>query len=388
MLLGTGCQATAPPEATDPEPPATTTCLQEFDPSRDYFPDKVQLDYASGFAVEYHNHYKVVTVAQPWQDADTQFQYLLVQCGAPVPEGFNQAQVIEVPVGRVVALSTTYLPHFEKLQTVDALAGVDQFQRVNTPSVRQHIDQGLVQQFSSGKTLDLERLVAAQPDLVMAFATGHSDIDPHHRLQQAGIPVVVVAEYLEPTPLGQAEWLKFTALFLNQEARAQTHFAAIEQDYQSLVALTQPLAERPKVFTGSSYQGTWYVPGGESHVPQLLRDAGADYLWADVNQTGSIPLDFETVYDRAAGADFWVNLDADWQFRQEALAADPRYGQFEAWQQNRVFNNNRRTNGTGGNDYWESGIANPQLVLADLIKIFHPELLPDHDLYYYQPLQP
>jgi iron complex transport system substrate-binding protein len=366
----------------------THACPESYDPNQEYFPDKVSLDYAQGFSVEYHNHYKVVTVTQPWKNADTQFQYLLVQCGTPPPSGYDQAQVIEVPVQRVVALSTTHLPHFDLLKSVDALAGVDQFQRVNTPSVRRKIDQGALEQFTVGQTLDLERLVAAQPDLVMAFATSPADTEAHGRLRQAGIPVVVVAEYLEATPLAQAEWLKFTALFLNQEAQAQDTFAAIAQEYEALVDLAASVTERPTVFTGSSYNGTWYVPGGESHVPKLLRDAGADYLWADVPQAGSLPLDFEAVYDRAATADFWVNLDANWQTRQDALADDPRYGQFQAWQADRVFNNNRRTNGQGGNDYWESGIVNPHRVLADLIAIFHPDLLPDHELLYYQPLEP
>ena len=390
-LIGTGCQTSSPPSApvaSGPEAASTTSCLQEFDPQRDYFPDKVQLDYASGFSVDYHNHYKVVTVHQPWKEADTQFQYLLVQCGAPVPEDFDQAQVIAIPVQQVVALSTTYLPHFDQLKTMDALVGLDQFQRVNTPSVRRKIDQGNLQQFNSGQSLDLERLVATQPDLVMAFATSPSDLAPYRRLQQAGIPVVLVAEYLETTPLAQAEWVKFTALFFNQEATAQATFAAVAEEYESLVALTEAVPERPTAFTGSSYQGTWYVPGGASHVPQLLQDAGADYLWADVPQAGSIPLDFEAVYDRAADADFWVNLDANWQTQPDALADDPRYSQFKAWQTNRVFNNNRRTNGSGGNDYWENGIVHPHWVLADLIHIFHPELLPNHDLKYYRPLQP
>jgi len=394
MFLGglvSGCQSGPLPPAqteTDPAPLATEDCVQDYDPERDYFPDKIQLNYATGFSVAYHNHYKVVTVTQPWKNADTQFQYVLVQCGTPVPSGFDPAQVMKVPVQQVVALSTTHLPHFDLLGAVDALIGVDHFQRVNTPSVRHKIDQGGLQQFSTGQTLDLERLVAAQPDLVMAFATGPADTESHQRLQWAGIPVVVVAEYLEPTPLAQAEWLKFTALFLNQEAQAQTTFAAIAQEYQSLVALTASVTDRPTVFTGSSYNGTWYVPGGKSHVPQLLQDAGADYLWADTPQAGSLPLDFEAVYGKAAAADFWVNLDANWQTRSDALADDPRYSRFAAWQADRVFNNNRRTNGTGGNDYWESGIVNPHQVLADLIAIFHPDLLPDHELTYYQPLEP
>ncbi len=200
--------------------------------------------------------------------------------------------------------------------------------------------------------------------------------------------MAIVAEYLESSPLGRAEWLKFTALFFNQEAQAEQVFGTIAEDYNALVQITQDLELRPTVFTGFSYDGTWYMPGGKSYVAQLLRDAGATYLWAEIDQTGSLPLDFEAVYDRAARADFWVNVSQDWQSQGDAIAADPRYGEFFALQAGHLFNNNARLNATGGNDYWEGGLINPHLVLADLIKILHPELLPDHELVYYQPLTP
>jgi iron complex transport system substrate-binding protein len=390
-LLVASCQSGESPPPSSAAPvaeTATSTCPVDYDPDKDYFPNKVKVDYAVGFSVEYHPHYKVVTVKNPWQGADTTFEYVLVQCGAPIPEGYDQAQIIEVPVEKVVALSTTYLPHLDLLDRVDALVGVDQFQRVNTPSVRDKIDAGELSEFNSGTTLNVERLLVAEPDLVMTFSTGNPETDSFPRLIKAGVPVALVAEYLEETPLGQAEWLKFTALFFNQEAQAQEVFDDIAQTYEALVQKTQAITTRPTVFTGSSYNGTWYVPGGESFVAKLLADAGADYLWAETDTTGSLPLDFEAVYDRAAEADFWVNLSQDWQTQQEALVADPRYGEFAALQQGQMFNNNARINGTGGNDYLESGIVSPQVVLADLIAIFHPELLPDHELVYYQKLQP
>ncbi len=387
LALGS-CQPTlSPPMAPAPVVSTRADCATAYDPTQDYFPDKVELDYATGFSVEYYRHYKVVTVDFPWKDADTAFKYVLVQCGAPVPSGIESAQVIEVPVRRVVALSTTHLPHLDVLGEVEALVGVDQFDTVNTASVRQKIDQGDLQQFSSGGTVDLERLLEAEPDLVMAFATG-SETDSHRRLMQAGVPVAIVAEYLESSPLGRAEWLKFTALFFNREAEAEQVFGTIAEDYNALVQMTQELEQRPTVFTGFSYDGTWYMPGGKSYAAQLLRDAGATYLWADIDRAGSLPLDFEAVYDRAADADFWVNVSQDWFSKGDAIAADPRYGEFLALQSGQVFNNNARLNATGGNDYWEGGLINPHLVLADLIKIVHPDLLPDHDLIYYQPLQP
>ncbi|MEM8642021.1 MAG: ABC transporter substrate-binding protein [Cyanobacteria bacterium P01_G01_bin.54] len=398
-LLGSSCQPQRPPTA---EPDSTPTesarahCVQTYDPEQDYFPAKVQLDQATGFTVEYHNHYKVVTVNQPWKNAvgvslaeqHRHFQYVLVQCGTPRPNGFEDAQVIDVPIQSVVTLSTTHLPHLEQLDELEALVGVGEFKRVNTQAVRQKIDQGAIEEFNSGTILDLERLLVAEPDLVLAFATGDPETDTYPRLMRAGIPVAIVAEYMEASPLARSEWLKFTALFFNQEAQAQEVFAEIADEYKTMQQLTAALTDRPTVFTGFSYDGTWYMPGGQSYMAQFLQDAGADYLWADTNQAGSLPLDFEVVYDRAATADFWVNVSQNWQTRQDAIAADPRYGEFQAWQQQQVFNNNARLNPSGGNDYWESGISHPHWILADLIKIFHPDLMPDHELVYYQPLQP
>lgn len=383
-LVTTGCQQ-APSISPTSE---SSVCVTDYQPDKDYFPDKVQPAYSSGFSVDYYNHYKVVTVTQPWKAADETFEYVLVQCGTPTPDGFEDAQVIQVPIRTVATLSTTYLPHLELLGQVEALVGMDNFNFVYAPAMRQKIEQGELIEFGSGKALDIERLLVAEPDLVMAYGTGDPDSDSYGRIIQAGLPVALVGEYVETSPLGRAEWLIFTALFFNQEAEAQAIFTDIATEYEALVELTAPLAERPTVFTGFSYEGTWYMSGGQSYAAQLLKDAGADYLWADNDATVTIPLDFESVFDRAAAADVWVNVSQDWLSYGDAIATDPRYGKFDAFKQNNVFNNNVRMNDSGGNDYWESGAVNPHLILADLVKIFHPELLPDHELVYYQPLEP
>ncbi|MBE9066796.1 ABC transporter substrate-binding protein [Leptolyngbya cf. ectocarpi LEGE 11479] len=384
LLVTTGCQ-----QAPTVSPPSqSSACVTDYQADKDYFPDKVQPEYSSGFSVDYYNHYKVVTVTQPWKAADETFEYVLVQCGTPTPDGFENAQVIQVPIRTVATLSTTYLPHLELLGQVEALVGMDNFDFVYAPAVRQKIDQGELIEFNSGRTLDIERLLVAGPDLVMAYGTGDPDSDSYGRIMQAGLPVALVGEYVETSPLGRAEWLIFTALFFNQEAQAQAIFTDIATEYESLVELTAPLAERPTVFTGFSYEGTWYMSGGQSYAAQLLKDAGADYLWADSDSTVTIPLDFESVFDQAAAADVWVNVSQDWLSHGDAIASDPRYGKFDALKQNNVFNNNVRMNDFGGNDYWESGAVNPHLILADLVKIFHPELLPDHKLVYYQQLEP
>lgn len=385
LLAFTGCHQPSVIESPVPQNPA---CVTDYDPDTDYFPDKIQPEYASGFSVDYYNHYKVVTVNQPWQAAEKTFEYLLVQCGTPTPAGFEDAQAIQVPVSTVVTLSTTYLPHLELLGQLDALIGMDNFSFVYAPDVRHKIEQGALTEFGSGKTLDMERLLVSEPDLIMAYGSGDPDVDSYSRLMEAGLPVALVGEYVETSPLSRAEWLLFTALFFNQEREAQQIFTEISTEYESLVELTAARSERPTVFSGFSYEGTWYMSGGKSYAAQLLKDAGAAYLWENNDSTVTIPLDFESVFDQAATADLWVNVSQDWLSYEDAIATDPRYGKFNAFKQDNVFNNNARMNNTGGNDYWESGAVNPHIILADLIKIFHPELLPEHNLVYYQKLEP
>ena len=366
---------------------ANGSCLESYDPTVDYFPDKVQIDYAQGFQVEYRQHYKVVTVREPWRQATDVFQYVLVQCGAPVPEGFDRAQVIEVPAQTAIALSTTHLPHFTKLGILDRTIGINRIDRVNTPEVREKFDRGALVEVGSGSTLNVEAVLAARPDLVLTFGTGNAATDSHPKLLELGIPVAIVAEYMESSPLGRAEWLKFTALFFNREAEAEEVFAAIARRYETAARRARSVADRPTVFAGFGYKGTWHVPGGKSYVAQFLKDAGADYLWAEADATGSIPLDFEVVFDRAVDADFWLNGSQAWRTREDAIADDPRYGRFQALQAGRLFNNDARLNPSGGNDYWEGGTVNPDVVLADLMQIFHPKLAPDRELVYYRQVE-
>jgi iron complex transport system substrate-binding protein len=192
---------------------------------------------------------------------------------------------------------------------------------------------------------------------------------------------------METHPLGRAEWLKFTALFFNKEALAEKAFDEIAQEYERLSQLGHHVLVRPTVLTGTSWRGTWFLPGGKSFMAQFLRDAGAEYLWEKDQTTGAIPMDFESVLAQAQHADFWVNADT-WHSVSDVLATDARYGMFKALQTRQVFNREGRVNSQGGNDYFETGVMYPQKVLADLIKIFHPELVPEHNLIWYRQLAP
>ena len=364
----------------------TDSCVEAYDKNVDYFPDKVAIEEASGLVIEYHNHYKVIYVTNPWRDAGITFQYVLVQCGTPAPEGFDNALIIEVPVNSVVAMSTTQLPHLDELNEVDSLVGVESFLYASNEAVRQKIDAGEVAEIGSGAEVNVEVTLDLEPDLVMTFGYGSPDYDSYPVLLEAGIPTVLNAGYMENSPLGRSEWLKFTAVFFNKEAQAQEIFAVQQKRYYELATLTATMKERPTVFANAPSNEMWRMPGGDNYLAQLLADAGANYLWSDDDSSGTMPLNFEAVFERAQNADFWIN-PGSWQTLAEGFAEDERFAEFAAFQNGNVFNNNARLNKNGGNPYWELGVAHPELILADLITIFHPELLPDHERIFYHNLK-
>lgn len=360
-------------------------CVETYDPSVDYFPVESEVTHAEGFEIEYFNHYKVITVTRPWQQAETLFTYVLVQCGAPVPEGYEDAAVIEVPTQRVITMSTTYLPHFVDLGLVDTIIATDEFDFVYSPEVRERIDAGELSEIGGGSTVNVELALDLEPDVIFTYGLGSPDYDAHPVLIDAGLNVALNSDYMETSPLGRAEWLKFTALFFNREAEANAIFDEIVTRYTELTELAATAEEQPKVLVNAMYGDTWYVSGGASYVAEFIADAGGAYAFADDESSGGVPLDFESVLEAAQDADVWLNPNY-WFSLADGLAEDARYSEFAAFENGGVYNNVARVNATGGNDFLETGAAHPELVLADLIAIFHPELLPDHTLTFYMPL--
>jgi iron complex transport system substrate-binding protein len=396
-LLITACAAPPPPVAQPSAPPAaqssvavapeanlTDGCVENYDPSIDYFPQKTDVTHSDSFAVEYHNNYKIVTVSNPWQGAQESFQYVLVQCGTPTPDGVEGA-VIEVPVRSLVALSTTYLPHLVSLGLTDRLVGLDSLLWATTPEVVARIEAGELVEVGGGSAVNLELLLEMEPGLVMAYGIGIPEYDAHPLLIEAGIPVALNGDFVEQDPLGRTEWMKFIAFFFNKEGEADRLFNEVVDSYNATAALAAGVTARPTVFLSSIYDGTWWMPGGDSYTARLLVDAGADYLWADSAEVGSSPVDFETVFEKAGNADFWLNPDNSfWNSQADVLQSDERYAEFAAVANGHLYNNNALVNANGGNAFYESGAAHPEVVLMDLVKILHPELLPDHELVYYK----
>ncbi len=353
--------------------------------AKDLFPDKATIRYAKEFSIEYKENYKLVTVLNPWTRANIRYQYILVQRGTAPPMGYDGVLRIEVPVRSIITMSTTHLAYLNQLGLLDTLVGYNAFEHINTPGVLKRIAEGKVKEIGGGSNLNLELVMDINPDVIMTYAIG-SPQDAHFKLLEANLNVVINAEWMEYTPLGRVEWIKFLAAFFNKEREAKTIFDTIATTYEQMVAKTKEITEKSTVFLNAPYNGEWWIPGGNTYLVKFLEDAGAAYLWADDPSIGSHVLDFEVVYEKAAEADYWLH-PGTWNSLREGLAVDERFAQFRAFQQGNVYNNNARVNEHGGNDYWESGLTRPDIILADLIKIFHPELVPEHEIVYYKKLE-
>jgi iron complex transport system substrate-binding protein len=346
-----------------------------------------EIRYAKNLTVETHEGYNVVTVRNTYKSGGTrQFQYVLLSPDTNIPEGYPEAIVVNVPVKRVISLSTTFLGLIDQLDEVDSLVGIGSFQYTNTPSVVEKIGKGELVDVGSKSSKNIELIVSLAPDVVFTNAIGNPDYDIHPVLDEMGITSGLTAAYLEETLLGRAEWVKFVGAFYNKLELAEKIFSQTEVDYNALLSLTIGIQERPTVFANPPWGNVWYTPSGISFIANAIRDAGGTYVWADDRSTGSIPLDFETVYERVIDAQFWINtgyLDS----MSVLLSNDARYGDFRAVKEGNVYCENNRLNEYGGNDIWERGFTHPQEILADLIKIFHPDLIPEHEFVFYRKLE-
>ncbi len=342
-------------------------------------PGAVQLRHAVNVGLREAAGYRVLTIAQPYPGG-TPESTVLLPCGTPppaLPPELAGSPVLEVPVRSVYAASTTQLPMLVDIGALDALTGVGTPDFVSGPEVRARIDAGRVAGFATGGRIDPEQVVAAAPDVLLGQGT---DDPAFPTLREAGIPVLGWAEYLENGPLAQAEWIKVMGALTGREAEAERAFTAIETRYRELAGLAAGAPPVP-VLAGQLYGGGWRVPTGGSTAGALLRDAGATWSEAGNPAPGGIPQDFETVYTADGGAPVWI-ADGPWPTLADVTAADPRYGELAAVRGGQVWNRDRRVGPTGGNELHERGVTHPDELLADLVAVLHPELLPGHALTY------
>ncbi|MDB5280929.1 MAG: periplasmic binding protein [Bacteroidota bacterium] len=342
--------------------------------------------YAKGFSVDYYEGFKVITV-RDIKDSSVLGQYVLLPKGKPAPLDFADALLLDTPVRKIVVVSTNHVAEMERLNLLDSIAGVSNVELIYNKEVGERVKRNELANVGSSK-LNYEKLVELHPSFVFVSGSFDGGDKMKMKLQTLHVKSILNLEYREQDPLGKAEWLKFVGALYDRDYEADSIFKLIEKNYLALKDVAKSVKTKPTVFCNLPFKEIWYMPCGENYIAKLIDDAGGDFLWKEAKATNglNLNLNYESVYDKAANADIWINQGFASSL-DEIKSADKKNSFFKAFKTGQVYNFNKRNTPDGGFDFWESGTVNPDKILADLIFIFHPELMKGHELYYYQKLK-
>ena len=344
--------------------------------------------YARGFSITKYSNFDMLEVKKPWQGSEKlNFKYLLVKEGVSVPGSIMKgADLIRLPVERIVCTSTTHVAMLEALGKTEAIVGVSGADLITNKEIKERINLGEIRDIGYGRELNYEVLISLRPDVVLIYGVESEMTGLIHKLKDLGISVLMNGEYLEEEPLGKMEWIKLMATLFGLEEKAGVLFDSVSTRYELLKSKTENVNYRPVVLTGLPWKDVWYVSPGNTANAKFIEAAGATYLWEDLKSDKAVPMDLESVYLKAGIAEYWINAGTAVSINQ-IVNMDSRFSHFKPVSSGKVYNNTAKVNSTGGNDYWESGLMHPDIILMDLISIFHPELSGDEPLVYYQKLQ-
>ncbi len=335
--------------------------------------DTVSTSYAKGFSILNYKNFQLLKIQSFKDSVHTLYTYLLAKPHAKVPRSIKYDYKLQIPIQTLVATSTTHIPPLVALGEEKSLVGFPHLDYISSPEIRERISQHKITELGENENINFELLLSLQPDLLMGFS-----IDQHSgykNISQVGIPILYNMDWREESPLGKAEWIKVYGALFDKTERAEHIFKKIETDYQSAKELVPDGIKRPEVLSGALYRDVWYVPGGESWSARLIDDAGGAYVYENLKNTESVALSFESVFNTAKDADIWIN-PSYFSDLEEMKNKSKHYLQFKAFQKKHIYNYTSKKGATGGMLYFEYGPSRPDLILKDLIHIFHPELLP------------
>ncbi len=349
--------------------------------------EKNQLSYAGGFEIKNNKGFQQVIITNPWQKSKNEsLTYILAGNQESVPDSLREFTFIKTPVERAIVLSSTHVGFIAALGKSNTIVGVSGKDFISDTTVRRSLENKTCLDIGFAPNIDFESILILKPDVVFLYGLDPSVTALVKRFSEAGIKAVLVSEFLEDHPLGKAEWIRFFSAFYGCSAEGDSIFSEVKTSYLAWKDSVAEFTYAPKVLTGLPWKDTWYMAGGRSFAAKFIEDAHGDYLWADNTNIDFVPLDLESVFQKAVHADIWINTGSA-ESLQGILAEDKRFAYIPAFQNGQVYNNNLTLNSTGGNDFWESGTVRPDRVLSDLIAIFHPEKFGYTQLYYYRKLE-
>lgn len=324
---------------------------------------QVEVPGTSGYA-EYAQYFDLLPEGEGWA----------VVSLSPY-DGTTDTLHVTEPLQKIVCMSTSHVGFLDAIGAADAVAAVSGCDFVSSPRVRERIAEGLVAEAGYDAAPAYETLYQLQPDVVLSYSLGGtSPMDTH--LTELGIRVFTLYEHLESHPLARAEYVRLFGALTGRMAVADSLFAVIGDDYWAMAVETD---DPQKVLVNLPYAGVWYIPGAESYMARLIRDAGGEVLGAEPGTSQSGMISLEEAYKFACEADWWLNA-GNVRTMEELRSENAAFASFPVAVPGRVYTNNRRAE--SGNDFWESGAVRPDLILKDLRTIFAGG--PEDSLYYYR----
>ena len=361
-----------------------TGCVSNKKTSLEAFKQDVYTpEYATGFKIlgADNSASTLIQISNPWQGAkNVEMSYFISRNGEQAPTGFT-GPVIRAGAKRIVCMSSSYIAMLDAIGQTDRIVGVSGIDYVSNPYVLAHKESIR----DMGAEMNYELLIGLKPDGVLLYGSGDAQTSVTDKMRELSIPYMYVGEYLEESPLGKAEWLIALSELTDSREKGIEVFREIPRRYQALKTLTESVEQRPTVMFNTPWNDSWVMPSTQSYMAQLVADAGADYIYKKNVSNSSTPIGLETAYGLIQKADYWINVGVA-STLDELKAVNPKFADAKAVHEKTVYNNNLRLTPTGGNDYWESAVVRPDVVLRDLIHIFHPELVTD-SLYYYRHLE-
>lgn len=333
--------------------------------------------YAKGFRVKKYAEYTQVTVVDPWDSTRILQRYILVDKTKDLPANLPEGTVIRTPLSSIVAYSTIHCATLNEIGALATVKGVCEPRYIDIDYIQEGIKNGTIADLGQAANPVIEKIVDADPEAI--FATPIQG-RTYGSVDKAGIPIIETPDYMEPLPLGRAEWIRFYSLFFNKESEVDSLFNITVNNYNVIKDKLATVTEKPTVFIDLMYGNVWYTSGGDSFISKMLSDAGATYIWHDNNMVASTPLAFEQVLDKAGEAQYWVikyNQPNDLTYTSLEKEYKP-YSYFSAFKNRNIFGCN-----AGKKSYYEDLPIHPDYILEDFAYIFHPHLFPDYTPRYY-----
>lgn len=346
---------------------------------------KNEIKHAKGFSIVNYKGYSLVKVFNPWPKANKTYTYILKEKNGKIPDSLLQNTIISIPIKNIVVTSTTHIPSLEMLNEEKSLIGFPNLDYISSDKVRALIDAGKIKELGNNHELNTEVLIDLQPNVIIGYGIDNNN-PTLDNLQKSGLKVMLNGDWNEETPLGKAEWLKFFGALYGKQKLANELFSKIEKDYLKTIEIAKKATSKPTILIGDIFQGKWNLPKGTSWGCQLLKEANSNYLWQDTKGTGSLSLSFEAVFEKAKTADFWIT-SGQFSTLSEMKKANVHYEKFDAFKNKKIYSFNAKKGKTGGILYYELAPNRPDIVLKDIVKILHPELLVGYEPFFFEKLK-